>query len=98
MNVRRYVAGAAIAVSVLVPAAVAEAQDEASPPTTIEVTTDVDDDDDDGGNVGLWGLLGLLGLLGLAGLAGRKRDDDTHRYSGTVAADTTPRGSTSSNP
>ena len=59
-----------------------------------ELDTD-DDDDDDDDKTGLWGLAGLLGLLGLAGLARKKRDDYTPTTGTRVQADTTPRGSTS---
>ena len=51
-----------------------------------------DNDDDDSDKTGLWGLAGLLGLLGLLGL---KRRKDTYTSSRPVAADETPRGSTS---
>lgn len=68
-------------------------------PVTTLVQTDHDDDDSD--KTGLWGLLGLLGLLGLAGLARRRnttpdRDAPYRPSGGTVGADTTPRGSSSS--
>ena len=102
---RRTLAATSIVIASLGLVSVAQAE-QASPPTTIDVgtstvertvttidvdTVDTDDDDDDSDKTGLWGLLGLLGLAGLAGLK-RKRDDD-FRTTGTVRADTTPRGS-----
>jgi MYXO-CTERM domain-containing protein len=87
---------------VLVPAAALAQEDTVPVPVTSVVERDVtvssvdnreldDDDDDDSDKTGLWGLLGLLGLAGLAGLRKPRRDD--YRTTGTVAADTTPRGS-----
>lgn len=69
---------------------------ESSEITAPEVDTN---DDDDSDKTGLWGLAGLLGLLGLAGLAGRRKrndgDDGGVTTGRAVAADRTPRGSTS---
>jgi LPXTG-motif cell wall-anchored protein len=95
---RRYVAGAVIALVVAAPASALAQSDEGATPTTVitEATTverdvtltttetrELDtDDDDDSDKTGLWGLLGLLGLAGLAGLGGRKRRDDDY-VSGT---------------
>jgi MYXO-CTERM domain-containing protein len=62
-------------------------------PVNSVVETD-DDDDDDSDKTGLWGLLGLLGLAGLAGLK-RRQPETLGPQTGTVRADTTPRGSTS---
>ena len=94
MTMRRVIIGGIAALTLS--AGTAHAQEETTPPTTVDVAEEAaGEEEDDSDNTGLWGLLGLLGLAGLAGLARRKPTYDTRTVPPTgPAAPPTAHGAT----